>query len=176
MTAVIGFLGAIIGAIMGGIATYLTTRSTMSLTLEHSYDQTLQGIRLGRYQGLFQLTGRLTSYWPPSVEESKREILEQYVHDFHEWYFGDQAGGMFLTPAAKESYMRLLNRLTEVALAKQDHPDGAPDCLLPTESEELRGLASDLRHQMTEDIGSANPPRLRWARPAPQPPPPHVGD
>lgn len=56
MTALVGFLGAILGAFLGAIATYLTTRSNMRLALEHSYDQALQGKRLERYQELFHIS------------------------------------------------------------------------------------------------------------------------
>ncbi len=176
MTAFIGFFGAILGVLLGSIATYLTTRSNMRLTLEHSYDQTLQDKRLERYQTLFHVSKCLPRYWPPMAEEPKRKDLQQYIENFHDWYFGEDAGGMFLTSAAKDIYMRLLNLLAEVAFAGGDGPGSAADHpLSAAESQALRELAGELRRQLTEDIGAANPPRLRWTRPGPQVPPPSIG-
>jgi hypothetical protein len=62
VTALIGLAGAILGALLGSVATYLTTRSNMWLTLEHSYDQMMQGKRLEHYQILFHLTRCLPRY------------------------------------------------------------------------------------------------------------------
>jgi hypothetical protein len=176
MTAIIGFAGAILGAILGAIATYLTTRSNMRLTLEHAYDQALQGKRLERYQELFHVSRCLPRYWPAGHEEPKRKALQQYIESFHDWYFGEDAGGMFLTAAAKDIYMRLLNLLAELAFADGTEPDSPADRPISAEeSRALRKLAGDLRRQLAEDTGAANPPRLRWTRPGPQFPPPGIG-
>jgi hypothetical protein len=72
---------------------------------------------------------------------------------------------MFLTAAATDAYMRLLTMLAEAMLGtrdESDNPDGSP--LSATESQDLPDLASELRHQLAEDVGAANPPRLRWTR------------
>lgn len=176
MTALAGFLGAILGALLGAIATYLTTRSNMRLALEHSYDQALQGKRLERYQELFHISKCLPRYWPPTHEEPTRKDLRQYIEDFHDWYSGKDAGGMFLTPAAKDIFMRLLDQLAELAFADQGGPDSPADRpLSAAESQTLRKLAGELRRQLAEDTGAANPPRLRWTRPGPQVPPPSIG-
>ena len=167
VTLLIGLFGAVLGTLFGAIATYLTTRSNMRLTLEHSYDQTLRDKRLERYQALFHTAKCLPRYWLPR-ERPTRKDLQQFRQDFHDWYFGEEAGGMFLTPAAKNIYTRLLNLLVEAAY-ESDEPDSA---LSDAESQRLRELASDLRHQLAEDVGAANPPRLRWTRLGPAVPPP----
>lgn len=175
MTLIIGLFGAIIGTLVGGIATYATTRSSLRLTLEHSYDQTLQGKRLERYQELFHITKSLPRYWPPGEQEPTQDDLRRFMRSFHDWYFGKDAGGMFLTVAAKGSYLRLLNLLAEIAYSSAAGLDNVADRRLSaTESQKLRRLASELRHQLTEDVGAANPPRLRWTRPHPQSPPPEI--
>lgn len=135
----------------------------MRLTLEHSYDQMLQGKRLEHYQALFHLTGCLPRYWPPDIEEPLRKDLQQYIQNFHDWYFGEEAGGMFLTPVAKELYMSLQNLLAEVAFAGTggSDPSGKADhTLSAAESQALRKLASELRHR----AGRAWLRRLRAAR------------
>jgi hypothetical protein len=172
LTLFIGFLGAVLGAVTGGIGTYVTTRSSLGLTLEHSYDQALQEKRLERYQALFHVSECLPRYWPPMEEEPTRDDLQQYMRKFHNWYFGEKAGGMFLTPSAKDIYIRLLNSLAETAYQDESASDSP---LSANESKTLRELASELRRQLAEDVGAANPPRLRWARPGPQAPPPSIG-
>jgi hypothetical protein len=83
---------------------------------------------------------------------------------------------MFPTPDAKELYMRLQNALQEAAMEghrEQGVSGSSSESPLSTEeSKTLRGLASDLRHQLTVDVGAAQPPQLRWARPRPTLPPP----
>jgi hypothetical protein len=109
------------------------------------------------------------------VEEPTRNDLRQYMRNFHDWYFGEDAGGMFLTVEAKDIYMRLLNLLAETAYSDEGGPDSEADGpLSATESQTLRELASELRHQLAEDVGAANPPRLRWTRPGPQLPLPGI--
>jgi hypothetical protein len=168
----VGLLSAVIGATVGAIATYLTTRSNMMLTLEHSYDQTLQGRRLERYQELFHASSCLPRYWPPANEPSRKDLLE-FRERFSCWYFGEKAGGMFLTPVAKEVYLRLLNLLAEIGSeGRSDAAGGSDSRLSAAESRGLRELASELRHQLAEDVGAANPPRLRWTRLGRTGPPP----
>lgn len=179
MTVLIGAIGVVLGALVGAIATYLTSRSTMRVNLEHSYNQTLRDVRLAHYQRLFWISRCLSRYWPPGRVVTRKD-LHQFYQDFHDWYFSEEAGGMFLTAPAKDVYMQLLNLLVEVM-----HGDGGESAtdespISETELQGLRGLASDLRHQLAEDVGSANPPHLRWVRLsrtiAPPPLPPASSD
>ncbi len=170
LTAIIGLLGAILGVLAGAIATYLTARSNMRLELEHSYDRTLRDKRLERYQELFHISKCLPRYWRAGESPTRQDLL-QFSRDFHDWYFGEGAGGMFLTPAAKSVYMRVQNKLAE-ATHQTASESGEESPLSVTESQAIRDLASELRHQLAEDVGAANPPRLRWTRlgPTVQPP------
>lgn len=163
MTVFVGLVGAVLGALAGAIATYLTTRSTMRIELEHSYDRALRDKRLERYQHLYRVSRCLPRYWLPT-EVPTRQNLHQFRQDFHDWYFGEDAGGMFLTPAAKDAYMRLLNMLAETMHRSGNESDTNTSPLSASDSQALRELASELRHQLAEDVGAANPPRLRWTR------------
>ncbi len=160
MATLIGILGAIVGILIGSIATYLTARSNMRRELEYSYDKTLRESRVGHYQALFHLSRCLPRYWRPG-EEPTRQELWGFGQEFSDWYFGAEAGGMFLTPAAKRAYMAVQTKLLEVAASPSDSADSQ---LSDSESEVLRTLGSELRHQLAEDVGSANLPRLRWTR------------
>ena len=112
ITLLIVLASAVLGAGTGGLATYFATRSTMRLKLEHTYDRALRDKRLECYQDLFRVTRRLPRYWLPG-EAPTIEDLRAFRENFHDWYFGDKAGGMFLTPLAKDAYMRMMNTLVE---------------------------------------------------------------
>jgi hypothetical protein len=144
----------------------------MRLDLEHAYDRTLRDKRLDRYQHLFHVSRCLPRYWLPT-EEPTRQDLRRFRQEFHDWYFGEDAGGMFLTPAAKSVYMRMMNAIADTMRANEADADAAAESPLSAgESQALRDVASELRHQLAEDVGAANPPRLRWTRLGPtlQPP------
>jgi hypothetical protein len=164
MAVFVGLAGVVLGALIGALTTYLTTRSTMRIELEHSYDRALRDRRLERYQRLFHISRCLPRYWLPG-EAPTRQDLHRFRQDLHDWYFSEEAGGMFLTAPAKEAYMRLLNILAEAMREDQDDVQRSERSPLSAdESRALRELASELRHQLAEDVGAANPPRLRWTR------------
>lgn len=175
MTVFVGLAGVVLGALVGALTTYVTTRSTMRIELEHSYDRALRDKRLERYQRLFHISRCLPRYWRPA-EVPTRQDLRRFRQDFHDWYFGEDAGGMFLTAPAKDAYMRLHNMLAQAMLESRDDSQNTEEPPLSAgESQALRELASELRHQLAEDVGAANPPRLRWARLGRTiPPPPSV--
>ncbi|MEV6279978.1 hypothetical protein [Nocardia sp. NPDC051832] len=145
--------------------TYLTARSNMKLTLAHAYDQALQTKRIERYEALFHVARCLPRYWPPDRQRPTREDLHRIREAFGNWYFGEKPGGMFLTAKAKDRYMLLLNAIAEVGF--KDYATLGATSTAPLSEEELQSLrllASELRHQLAEDVGAANPPQLKWIR------------
>jgi hypothetical protein len=167
MQVVIALVGAILGGLLGGVITYATTRSRLRLELMHAHDQVLQEQRLARYQQLFHISRRIPRQWR-SAKEPTREELNEICTELHDWYFSEEAGGMFLTPTAQTRYMELQNALQETADASSSSPDSP---LSPAESQRLRDLARELRHQLAQDVGAADPPRLKWGKPGPLLPP-----
>ena len=163
--AMAAFIGSILGGFIVAVLAFITTR----YTLLHSYDQTLRDRRLERYQELFHLTRLFHRYYLIG-EEPRLKDLEQFRHDCDAWYFGKAAGGMFLTKAAKDIYMQMMNMIAEVAFENGKSKEDSP--LTPAESKSLRQMASTLRHQLAADVGAANAPRLRWTRPEPTLEPP----
>jgi hypothetical protein len=165
----IGLIGGVLGAVAGGIVTFLTTRSRMLLELKHAYDRALRDKRLEHYQQLFHVSRCVPREWWP--EQPTRQDLLRFRQEFHNWYFGESAGGLFLTPEAKDVYIRLQNELQAIAGARQDSP-GLSERLPADQSEPLRKLASDLRHQLGNDVGTSQPPHFRWTRLGPTLAPP----
>jgi hypothetical protein len=159
------FIGSILGGFIVATLAFITTR----YTLLHSYDQALRDRRLERYQELFHIT-RLFHRYYLSGEEPMRKKLEEFRSECDAWYFGKTAGGMFLTKAAKDIYMQMMNMIAEAAFEDGKSKEDAQ--ITSAESKALRQVASMLRHQLAADVGAANPPRLRWTRPGPTPEPP----
>lgn len=168
MQVVIGLLGAIVGGLLAGVVTYMTTRSRLRIELMYAHDQRLHDQRVARYQQLFHISRYLPRQWYLTEEPTRKDVLG-IREEFHNWYFGEEAGGMFLTSDAKIKYMELQNALQEVAEGQPSSPDSP---LTTTESQRLRDLGSALRHQLTQDVGAADPPRLRWRALGPTLPPP----
>ncbi|MGI5405015.1 hypothetical protein ACQEVG_37325 [Streptomyces sp. CA-135486] len=86
-----------------------------------------------------------------------------FRNTFRDWYFGADAGGMFLTSASKVCYLNLQNALIDVHCLDATGT-AAAEPLEEAESRLLRHLASELGHQLAEDVGASHPPRLRWSR------------
>jgi hypothetical protein len=171
VTILIGLLSATFGAAVGAIATYLTTRSTMRLGLEHDYDKTLRDIRIKGHQQLFHLSRQIPRHWLLTPQPTRAQLVAIRTA-FHDWYYHPEAHGMFLARHSKKAYIQLMNAL-DAALFEtapggntklQDRPDSP---LTAQESHRLLELASALRHQLAADIGASNPPRTRSEPPEP---------
>ncbi|MGK3204568.1 hypothetical protein [Amycolatopsis sp. MEPSY49] len=164
MQVYVGILGGALGGVLGGLVTFLATRTKARLELLQAHDLVLQTERLARYQRLFHLSGRLPRYWRPG-EAPGRQDLAALRQDLHDWYFGEEAGGLFLTQHAKTRYLKLQNALAEAMDAGATPPS-------ENEMKVLRHLAGELRHQLSADIGAANPLRIKTRNLGPTLPPP----
>ena len=187
----IGLISGVLVAVATGVVTYITTSHRLReeqknaisdalrdkqlahdramQELQLGYDRTLRDLRLAHYQRLYHVSRCIPRQWRTN-EDPTRPKLSEFREQFHNWYFGEHAGGLFLTAKAREHYFRLQNELQRHAMP----PNGDDESLqLSSEvSESLRRLASELRHQLVEDVGTAEPPRLQWVRVAHIPPPP----
>jgi hypothetical protein len=165
MAAWITIVSALAGILAGGFVTYATSRSQLRLEAEHAYDRTLRDMRLPHYQQLFHLTKNLPREF---LEEPRRSELLDFREQFHDWYFGEQAGGMFLSQEARDAYFTLQNELQSVA----GRLSADSERVRPDESAGLRKKASALRHQLTTDVGTAERPQANWIIPRSIAPPP----
>jgi len=163
----IGLVSVVVGATAGAFATLVTTRNRMALEQRLTYDRGLRDLRLPHYQGLYHASRCIPREWRPGDEPSRADLVDVRER-FHDWYFGEGAGGMFLSEAARTTYFELQNALQAIA----QQAAGATDRMSPTESERLRGLASDLRHQLRQDLGTGEAPQLTWTPTGPTPAPP----
>ena len=164
MAAWITIISTLAGILAGGVVTYATTRSQLRIQAEHAYDRTLRDMRLPYYQQLFHLTKNIPREFLKAPRQSE---LLNFREQFHNWYFGEQAGGMFLSQAAREAYFALQNELQSVAgrMPSDSELVGQDDSM------SLRKKASALRHQLTTDLGTAERPRIKWIIPQSIPPP-----
>ena len=95
------------------------------------------------------------------IETPRRADLHKLRGQLHNWYFSEQAGGMFLSQKARVAYFSLQNELRTIVDRVTDDDQLIGD----QESAMLRKAASDLRHQLTEDLGTAERPPLAWTKP-----------
>ena len=100
MTSRFPTVSAVIGLLAGGVITYMTSRAQLRVQAEHDYDVALRDLRLPHYQELFHLTGAIPREWWPSSALTRRDVLALRER-FHDWYFGEGAGGLFLSQDAR---------------------------------------------------------------------------
>jgi hypothetical protein len=166
----VGLVSVVLGASAGAIATLITTRNRMRLEHQLGYDRGLRDLRLPHYQKLYHTSRCLPREWSDGETPTRRQ-LSGFREQFHEWYFGAEAGGLFLSEGARTRYFALQNQLPATALAGLESSDD----LSTPESETLRRLAGELRHQLRQDLGTGEPPQLRWTPTGPTPAPPTTG-
>jgi hypothetical protein len=114
MTSWFPTFSAVIGLLAGGGITYMTSRAQIRIQAERDYDVALRDLRLPHYQVLFHLTGAIPREWWPSSALTRRDVLELRER-FHDWYFGEGAGGLFLSQDARTAYSALQVELQEAA-------------------------------------------------------------
>jgi hypothetical protein len=165
MATWITIISALAGILAGGVVTYATSRSQLRTEAEHAYDRALRDLRLPHYQELFHLTRSI----PREFRETpQRSDLLDFREQFHNWYFSEQAGGMYLSQAARDAYFALQNELQSVA----GRMSADSELVCQHDSATLRKKASALRHQLTTDLGTAERPRFSRVIPQSIPPPP----
>ncbi len=145
-------LVAIISAAVGGIISYLLANHNARIDL----DEVTRQARVLEYKKLWTLTGELPRY--PPAEKLNYEELHTLSENFRAWYFQD--GGIYLSEKSREMYF-----LAQKTLLKYPQKTGA---LSPfdvegnydknSDYEYVRQKLSDLRTQLTKDIGSRRMP------------------
>jgi hypothetical protein len=154
------------GLLAGGAVTYLANRAQLRIEAEHAYDRALRDIRLPHYQQLFRLTRAMPREWLEETLPSRLELTAMR-ETFRDWYFSEGASGMFLSQGSRDQYFLLIDAL-ETARAGLT---GDTDVLSPEGARRVRRKASDLRHQLSADLGVAERPRGRWTTPRSVPAP-----
>ncbi|SNS71880.1 hypothetical protein SAMN05421812_101536 [Asanoa hainanensis] len=158
-------ISALTGLLVGGAVSYVTSRAQLRIQAEHEYDRSLRDLRLPHYQRLFHLTESVPRQWLSSSPD--RAGLRATRQAFQSWYFGEEAGGLFLSQAARDAYFALQNALQAAA-------DGLPEdtaTVTDRDSVIVRAKASALRHQLSADLGVAQQPRRPWITPRSVPAP-----
>ncbi|GIM90259.1 hypothetical protein [Paractinoplanes toevensis] len=171
MAGWVALVAALVGAMAGTLSTYLTLRPKLTLELEYAYDRTLRDQRIDAYQRLFYVTRHFPRFYLEDERPTGAD-LQKYRHELQDWYFNQDAGGMFLTAAAKRAFLELQNHIAGLVFTDGRPRDDASEQISPETGDELLALGRRLRHQLVADIGSANTARIPGTRPgAPLDPP-----
>jgi hypothetical protein len=161
MVLLAGLLGALVGTAAGGLSAFLTSRAQMRRELEYAYDRDLRARRVEAYMSLYRRTANLPRYWRT---KPARTELSGWSEGFDSWYF-DEAGGLFLSDAARQAYLSALEAMATVANERSS------DRLSDEEVERLWRAGQVLRRRLAADIGAAEDPRLAGRQPVLSPPP-----
>jgi hypothetical protein len=159
---IIGLLGALLGTTAGALATLLTGRAQMRRELQYSYDRELRTRRMDAYVSLYRQTGNMPRYW---TTNPARSLLSTWANGLNDWYF-KEAGGLYLSDAARDAYLSLLEVMATMA-----NDDSSGERLSEDEVQRLWRAGQALRRQLAADIGAAEDPQLRGRRPSISPPP-----
>jgi hypothetical protein len=148
-SVVVAVTSGLASAAVGGVLTYVTTVLKIRRDLAAQYDADLRRDRIAVYKELWKNLQPLAKYAPGQI------LTCNGAHDLasvlRAWYF--EEGGLYLSEPAREAYFQLQDGLKTV----QDHSDRPVGDLLPT----LMALGSELRTQLTHDVGTRAQPMLR---------------
>ncbi|MCR6489032.1 hypothetical protein M8542_40010 [Amycolatopsis sp. OK19-0408] len=144
----IGIAGAVAAALVTGLLTYFVTAWKVRHELHVEYDRGLRSQRLKAYAELWSWTQSFSRYRPTAVTgDGAAELIDRLT----DWYF--QGGGMYLSAAAREKYFAFMNSLKKAA--ERTGSDGA---LGTVDFRVLQRRTSELRTQITKDVGTREPP------------------
>jgi hypothetical protein len=144
----VGIAAAAAAALVTGLLTYFVTAWKVRRDLHIEYDRSLRSDRLRAYAHLWSWTQSFSRYQPaPMTGAAAAQLLARLTH----WYY--QLGGMYLSAATREKYftlMKSLQRITENTVLNEE--------IDKTQFRSLQNQASDLRTQITNDVGTRKPP------------------
>ena len=130
--------------------------------LVYTYDRELKARRVEAYMSLYTRTATSRRYWRTNP---KRIELSDFSQAFDEWYFSE-AGGLFLSDAAKQAYLSMLEVMATVR-----GEGSAEDQLSDEETQRIWRAGQALRRILTADIGGAEDPQLAGRLPVMSPAP-----
>ena len=99
--------------------------------------------------------------------EPSRYAVLQRREDFHDWFLGENAEGLFLTWAAQDKYFQLQNALQRAAQAGD--ADQSERCRRMNRRRFAGWQAIYGTSQLVRDLGTAESPQLRWTLLGPAP-------
>ena len=144
----IGISGAVAAALVTGLLTYFVTAWKVRRDLYIEYDRGLRSDRLGAYVELWAWTQSFSRYRPVAVTGGgATELLDRLT----DWYY--QQGGMYLSAAARGKYFAFMDLLKGAAESADENAE-----LAKVSFKRLQNCASELRSQITADVGTREPP------------------
>ena len=135
-------------AVVGGVLTYFTGVLKIRRDLAAQYDSDLRRDRIAVYKDLWKNLQPLTRYAPGKTLTCSH--AHQLAAELRRWYF--EEGGLYLSEPAREAYFRLQDGLKTVPVDSDQPCDALPA---------LMALGSELRTQLTRDVGTRAQPMLK---------------
>lgn len=121
--------------------------------LEYKYDTDLRDKRIPQYLALWKLLEDLAKYARP--KQLTFDDLYKLTASLRQWYF--EQGGLFLSEKSRDTYFALQDAIKEVLDVKGQSGEATVD---EATYEDLRKSGSDLRTELTRDVGTRKSPKL----------------
>ncbi len=135
------------GICTGIIGTYVATILKYRKELESELDRNVRAERIRTYPGLWKLLEVLARYDRPRRVTAAG--LEALSVSMRVWFFYE--GGIFLSEPTRDTYFSLKRELHRVGQASRARESQEP---VTPELDRLVSLASQLRTQLTRDLGT----------------------
>lgn len=135
-------------AVLGSRLRQLETRLTAALQAQAALDVDLRNKRVAVYEPLWRL-GLDVARWPRNPELTDADLVGLH-ESLRDWYYGEAAGGMWLSAEARKAYGDLQEALAapRATSGQQQVPPDSPDY------DRIVAAFSALRTELTEDLSS----------------------
>jgi hypothetical protein len=169
------FVTGLIAALVGGVSGYVSAFLTNVIERRKVIDESVRGVRTGRYAELWRATALLPK-WPRN-DQATYEDVRKLSEGFRAWYFGTSSqpstptpagqpqdhpaaapspspegpGGMYLSSQARKAYGTLQELIAGV-VARERVAGGLDRPLSPEDYGAIQDRASRLRTEMTTDL------------------------
>jgi|SRR5215218_2195343 len=148
---VVAIITGSFGIVTATAVAYLGAIIKFRKDLEAEYDKDLRSRRIEVYKGLWHLLQFLARYDLPQALSPW--TLQQLSEAMRKWYF-EVGGGLYLSEETRESYFALKEAIKNVVDKHDNVKATSEDDLDDIDRAKILEKGSDLRKQMTQDVGT----------------------
>jgi hypothetical protein len=138
----------LISALIGAVVSYLGALLKNFMDIRSKVDESLRESRIPVYKELWVQTSLLPKR--PRSEKVTYEVLARFSVDLTDWYFNQ--GGIFMSKRAFAAYGDLQNTIHRVLPKDRVLPKGGEGRVSDLHYDEVRGMCSKLRTELTNDL------------------------
>ena len=148
---VVAIITGSFGIVTATAVAYLGAIIKFRKDLEAEYDKDLRIRRIEVYKGLWHLLQFMARYDLPKPLSPR--TLQQLSVEMRKWYF-EVGGGLYLSEETRKSYFALKEAIKNVVDKHDNVEDSSEDDLDDIDRAKILKKGSDLRRDMTQDVGT----------------------